>query len=442
MMLAIYFLLRQGPLITEDLPEPQPSGVLKVSIRNNSMGMIDEQGQWAGMEYELLTRFANKYNYQLELIPTANYQEMLSSILEHKAHFAAANISVTLDRMMLYRFSQPYEETLQLVLYNALDKQPSTLDELDNKIVVLKYSNYASALREFKQVKPDFSWGTRNTGIDDILTGLNDGDIKATIIDANLYRYYRRFYPNIRIAFQLNDVYPIAWAFPRDRYNTLLTQANEFINNALQNGLIEQLKSQYFSHLDNYDQAGSLHFMKLVQQRLPEYIPLFRKIAEKYEMDWRLLAAIAYQESHWNPKAISPTGVRGLMMLTLTTAKQVKVKNRLDPEQSVRGAAMYLKKLEKKIPERIQSPDRLWMALAAYNLGFRHLETARILTQRSGDNPDHWHDIKKHLPRLNKLDQVKKIKRRPASGRQAAEYVEKIKSYYEMLVWLDQREQL
>jgi membrane-bound lytic murein transglycosylase F len=156
---------------------------------------------------------------------------------------------------------------------------------------------------------------------------------------------------------------------------------------------------------------------------------MFRQTAEKYNLDWHLIAAIAYQESHWNPRAKSPTGVRGLMMLTLDTAKEMGVTNRLDPAQSLEGGVAYFLKLKARLPERIQDPDRSLFALAAYNVGFGHLEDARILTVRNNKNPDLWVDVREHLPLLSKKKYYTTLKRGYARGNEPVIYVDNIQYY-------------
>ena len=156
-------------------------------------------------------------------------------------------------------------------------------------------------------------------------------------------------------------------------------------------------------------------------------------------MDWRFLAAVSYQESLWNSKAVSPTGVKGLMMLTNNTALQLKIKNRRDPVKSVHGGTKYYLSMHKKIPARIGEPDRTWFALAAYNVGFGHLEDARILAQRAGLNPDLWSDVKKYLPLLSKKKWYEQTKHGYARGREPVTYVQNIRNYYDVLVWLDHK---
>jgi membrane-bound lytic murein transglycosylase F len=128
-----------------------------------------------------------------------------------------------------------------------------------------------------------------------------------------------------------------------------------------------------------------------------------------------------------------------MMMLTLATAKDMKVKSRLDPEQSISGGSRYYSSLLRRIPARIQSPDRQWMAMAAYNVGLGHLEDARKITERQGYNPDLWVDVKKHLPLLRQKKYYKNTRYGYARGDEAVNYVDNIRRYYDTLVWLEEQ---
>ena len=180
-------------------------------------------------------------------------------------------------------------------------------------------------------------------------------------------------------------------------------------------------------------------FMKQVRNRLPALLPVFQEVGQVHNVDWRLLAAMGYQESHWDPNATSGTGVRGIMMLTRRTAGQLGISDRLDPEQSIEGGTRYFKRMRKRIPARIPEPDRSWMALAAYNMGYGHLEDARVLTQKQGGNPDRWIDVKQNLPLLARKKWYKNTKYGYARGGEPVIYVENIRLYYDYLVGLDNR---
>jgi membrane-bound lytic murein transglycosylase F len=181
--------------------------------------------------------------------------------------------------------------------------------------------------------------------------------------------------------------------------------------------------------------------MRDIEQRLPSYRDWFERAGEKTGIDWRLLAAMGYQESHWNPDAVSPTGVRGLMMLTRDTMKLLGIEeDRNDAQASIEGGARYVAQVMDRLPERIRNPDRTWMALAAYNAGYGHLQDARILAREDGADPDKWVDVKKYLPRLSQKKWYSKARHGYTRGHEPVRYVENVRSYYDILVWINDRE--
>ena len=200
------------------------------------------------------------------------------------------------------------------------------------------------------------------------------------------------------------------------------------------NGTMAQLAERFYGHLDRLNYVGARTFMHHVENRLPRYQSLFQDYAEESGMDWRLLAAIGYQESHWRPNAVSPTGVRGLMMLTRTTANYIGINNRLDAEESIEGGARYFRMVHGRIPERIPEPDRTWFALASYNVGFGHLEDARRLAESAGKDPDRWMDVKEFLPLLAQKEWYTKTRFGYARGHEPVVYVQNIRRYYDVLV--------
>lgn len=174
-------------------------------------------------------------------------------------------------------------------------------------------------------------------------------------------------------------------------------------------------------------------FRKHLRSRFSRYGPTFKRAAKRHDLPWRLLAAQAYQESHWNWKAKSPTGVRGIMMLTRSTASSLGIRNRLDPAQSIRGGAKYLDRMESRLPSHIQEPDRVYMALAAYNIGMGHLKDARHLARRLGKNPDRWDHLKTVLPLLRQKKYYRTLRHGYARGTEPVDYVERIRAYRRLL---------
>ena len=174
-------------------------------------------------------------------------------------------------------------------------------------------------------------------------------------------------------------------------------------------------------------------FQNHIQTRLPHYQGHFENAAKEFDIPWTLLASQGYQESRWNRNAISPTGVRGIMMLTQNTASSLGVENRLDPIQSIWGGAQYFTHLKNQIPQFIQNPDRIWIALAAYNVGMGHIKDAQALAKRLHKNPHTWNDLKTVLPLLAQKKYYKTLPHGYARGNEPVRYVTRIQAYWDLL---------
>jgi membrane-bound lytic murein transglycosylase F len=268
----------------------------------------------------------------------------------------------------------------------------------------------------------------------ELLDKLASDEVDYVVTDSNIVELAQNFSPNIGRAFNLGEPETLSWAMPKDASPVLVERVKEFFARINANGTLRILLDRYYGHIQRLTQADVSAFLERRQSVLPQYRGIFQEAQELTGIDWRLLAALGFQESHWNPLATSPTGVRGLMMLTSETADRLGVSDRLDPRQNIIAGARYLKILIDTLPDRIIEPDRTWLALASYNVGYGHLEDARILTQRHGLNADKWVDVKKTLPLLTRSDFYTTVKRGFARGGEAVILTENIRNYFDILV--------
>ena len=383
-----------------------------------------------GFEYVLAKAFADSLGVELKVTTKSTLASLLLSIGGPQGDFAAANLVNTADRGKSYKFSYPYHQVVQQLIYRAGDQRPKSLSQLNGDLSVIAGSSHSENLQQLRKQFPSLSWHKESDAeMSEMIRKVHDGEISYTVADSLAYEINRHIYPNTRKAFNISAPQALAWAFSDHGDGTLLQAANRFLKQYTESGQLDALKQQLFSQTKRFSAADSKQLGQLVNDRLPEFEPMFRQTAKKYNLDWHLVAAISYQESHWNPRAKSPTGVRGLMMLTLDTAKEMGVTNRLDPTQSLEGGVAYFLKLKARLPERIQDPDRTLFALAAYNVGFGHLEDARILTVRNNKNPDVWVDVREHLPLLSKKKYYSTLKRGYARGNEPVIYVDNIQYY-------------
>ncbi|MGB0474161.1 MAG: membrane-bound lytic murein transglycosylase MltF [Porticoccaceae bacterium] len=413
-----------------DLEKVTKRGYLTVLTLPGATTYYEDGDGKNGFEYVVAKAFADSLGVELRVTTKSTLYSLLLSVGGPQGDFAAANLVSTADRGKSFRFSSPYHQVVQQLIYRAGDPQPRAINKLQGDLSVIANSSHSENLQQLRQQFPDLIWHEENDAeMSEMIRKVHDGEISYTITDSLAFETNRHIYPNARRAFDVTQPQSIAWAFSATGDGTLLAAANRFLQQYTDSGQLDAVKQQLFSQTKRFSAADAKQLGQLVNQRLPKYESLFKEIAKKHQLDWHLIAAIAYQESHWNPRAKSPTGVRGLMMLTLDTASEMNVSNRLDPIQSLEGGVGYFLKLKSRLPERISDPDRTLFALAAYNVGFGHLEDARILTARNNHNPDVWTDVRKHLPLLSKKKYYSTLKRGYARGNEPVIYVDNIQYY-------------
>ena len=198
---------------------------------------------------------------------------------------------------------------------------------------------------------------------------------------------------------------------------------------------LAQSASDAAGEMRKFRYVETRQFQKRLSARLNPYRPWFQQAAANVDVDWRLLAAMAYQESRWDPLAESANGALGVMMLMESTARELGVTDRANPRQSIFAGARYFDRLYRKLPKRIPEPDRTWLTVAAYNVGFGHLEDARVLTQKLGKNPDSWDDVREHLPLLEVEKWHTQLKRGYARGSEPVQFVARVQRFMTLLDW-------
>ncbi len=405
---------------------------------------VNGQNEFAGLEYDLAKLFAQELgpDVKLKVIVVDNITQVIPTLLKGRAHFAAANLSITHLRQHLVRFGTPYQDVQQQVIYNKErgDAPLATSDLVGKHVAVPASTSYAERLAGVSEVLPNLHWDeVRNAGSEELLEQVADGTLDNTIADSPLVSMVQNYYPNLGIGFDFGLPDKLAWAFPKTGDEWLYQQSEKFFARIQKDGTLHNLLDRYYGHSERLAAVDVTGFLNSMRSTLPKYQPLFKKAQELTGIDWRLLAALSYQESHWDTFATSPTNVRGIMMLTERTADLLGVTNRLDPGQSISAGARYIVTLKDTIPERIPEPDRTWMALASYNIGQSHLEDARILAQRMKLNPDAWADLKKTLPLLNQYQFFSSVKNGFAHGGAPVIFVESVQTYYDILRKYEER---
>ena len=422
------------------LEQIKSNGQLVVITRNSPTTYYEDTDGPAGLEYEMAKMFADELDVELILVVPDSLNDLLNQIANNSVHIAAAGLTITNDREEIFLFGPAYQEITEQLVYNVANKRPKKLSQVDGgTLEVVANSSHEERLKYLKDLIPNLTWkSNRELESEELLQMVSDDIIEYTIADSNTLLLNQRFLINLRVAFDISEPQQLAWALPKTDDNSLFHEVQKFFRKIKRNGELTRMIERNYGHVESFDYVGTKIYRRHIETRLPRYQKLFEDAAASQNVDWRLMAAMGYQESHWNPNAVSPTGVRGIMMLTLKTAKDLNVKNRIDPEQSISGGTRYFKQTKDRIDKNIPEPDRTLMAMAAYNVGYGHIQDAREITRKLNKNPNRWVDVKEVLPLLAKRKWYKKTRYGYARGWEPVHYVENIRSYYDILKWVDE----
>jgi len=409
------------------------SGELRILTRNNANCYYIYRGQPMGFEYELAKAFSDSLGVELS-VETADWLDLFEDLNSGKGDLVAAGMTVTPERNEQVTFSNGYMEVQQQVVINRDNRDIRKLEDLRNATIhVREGTTYQQRLEELN--------AKRDMGIDivlrkdipteELIREVAHEEIAITIADSNIAMLNRRYYPEVRVAFPIEEPQQLGWAV-RKGSGDLLQKVNAFLAEAKAKGTYDDIYERYYGNVHIFDYVDLKKFHKRIQTRLPKYESIIKKQAEKFGFDWKLIAAVIYQESHLNPWARSFTGVKGLMQVTLTTAREMGIENRLDPKQSVAAGVGYLHKIYKRW-ESIEGFDRMLFALASYNIGYGHVRDAQKLAEEKGLDPREWSSLEKTLPLLRIKKYYKQTKYGYARGTEPVRYVNRILTYYDIL---------
>jgi membrane-bound lytic murein transglycosylase F len=419
---------------TTILSSIQEQGELVIVTRNAPTTYYDLHDEKAGFEYEMTRAFARYLGVKPRYLIKDTTSEILAALQSGEAHIAAAGLTKTADRKNTFLFGPIYQEVQQQVICRRGGASPRKVEELNGfHLVIAAGTSYEEKILELQKQYPVIEWHIdHEADTETLLEQVWLKKIDCTISDSNIMAINRRYYPELKVRFDMGESEQLAWALPLEA-SGLQSKIEEWFEHYKEAGKLEALLEKHYGFIEVFDYVDTRKFVRRIHKVLPRYRKEFQAAAKKYKLDWKLLAAQAYQESHWRAKAKSPTGVRGIMMLTLTTSREMGVKSRLDAAQSIKGGARYFSQLLKRIPDSVKEPDRTWFALAAYNVGMGHLYDARALAKQLDKNPDRWTDLSEVLPLLSRKKYYKTLKHGYARGSEPVRYVQRIRDYHDIL---------
>jgi membrane-bound lytic murein transglycosylase F len=410
-------------------------GELRVATRVNALTYrADESGTYAGFEHDLLIALGRRLEVPVRFVSYPDTAHALEAVINGQAHLAAAGL--TRDSQLPLAWTAGLRE-IDFVLVGRAGRRGALRErDLAGRVVTVRRgTKLAETVELLRQRVPTLEIVHPPADLDDedLLMQTASGQIDLLATERIHYTLATRYAPKLAIAYDLPFKSTVSWAMPPHAKDGLAAEINAFLSEAGDNGLLARIADQYFGHirrLDHYDIAA---FLARTQKRLPRYLPYFREAAARMGLDWRYLAALSYQESQWDPEATSYTGVRGLMMLTVDTANQLGINDRLDPKQAIFGGARYLSMLQRRLPGNVPYPDRMWMVTAAYNIGLGGINNARALARQLGKDDASWVELKSVLPLLSNPRYASQFKTGPVRGGEALIMAENIRNFYDIL---------
>jgi membrane-bound lytic murein transglycosylase F len=409
------------------LTEIRDRRAVRVAVRTVPSGVANSP---VHLERALAQRFGAWLGVSVEFVEASSPRDANAALALGKADVAAHG--APMDAASHGRHGPHIRAVSEIVVYRRRQSRPRNLDEISVTIAVPDDPGAKSRMRA----------ANANVEFND------DGDTPAhldavwrkrvplAVVGSDYLATLRALFPEVTPAFTLSDALPVAWGFAGKNDSQLRLANIYFLNELRRSGELARILPAHLGHREAFDYVATQRVIRGIRERLPALAPHFRQAGANRDIDCRLLAALAYQESHWNPDAVSPTGVKGLMMLTQRTAKALGV-DREDPVQSIREAAQYLARLRSRVSEKVPVNERIWFAVAAYNLGAKHVAAAQTLTGRAGANPHRWADVAHYLPRLRQSLWYSQLDSGRARGDIAARYVRSVRSYHEVLQWHD-----
>lgn len=404
-----------------------PLRQIKVAVLNHPLTWSTDH---TGFERDLLEKFAQEKGYRISWQVYKSEKDVSRAVLENRANLGAARFALNnADEQNLWT-SPAYEEVSKSIIC-PIQKEENI--SFFKKIYSFKFG---------KKIPTDFEiLNGQNKNAFELLRDINLERISCASIDSNQAKFFLRMFPRLEFVHESGPRTPIGFLIAKDQ-SELRNDLYSWFQTASRNHYIEFTRDLYFSHLNELNTYDSYSFFRTIKNDLQGLKPKFKKIAKEFHLPWTLVAAIAYQESHWDQDAKSYTGVRGLMMLTKDTAEQMGIEDRTDLMQSLWGGTKYFKNLLKDLPQIISPRQRLAIALASYNAGPAHLDRAQEIAVDYGRDPWSWVELKKLLPRLPRTTRANPSPNIGFSneprGDEPIKFVERVFNFYEILKYMDE----
>ncbi len=437
-VMSLLFIFKDyHPLNKNDYYRILQNNEIKIVTRFGPSDYYEIKSEENGYTYDVMKGFADFIGVKLTVITMDSLEDAINALNNREVDILA-NMGVTNN----VKTSYAYNKVNQYIVYNSkYTPKPDEINDLNgNDIEIIDSIIIKNNLDSFlKPINVNLVI-SKEKNIGEIINLIKDNKIKYTVVNNNELAIFNKYFPEIKIGFKIGENIPSTWAIPENTNHQLEEKLSEYFTQILKTNKLKKFYTKHFTGKIQYTFVGTRSFLADFLNVFPLYEFYFKKYAKLYNHDWRLLASIGYQESKWDKDAVSYTGVRGLMMLTKNTSKEMNVEDREDPIQSIEGGAKYLKKMLKSLPDNINNNDKIWYAIASYNIGFRHIEDAMKMADNEGVNSGNWYLLEPYILRLSQSKYYKNTKYGYARGWETLKYVQNIRQYYDILVFLDSQD--
>ncbi len=432
--------------ISRDWPRIRESGKLIALTDFNSTDYFIYRGEPMGYQFELLKALAGYLNVNLEIRVDNDLERSFRKLEEGECDVLAINLTVTRERKKVIRFTDPIGQTRQVLVQrkpkgwrrmtldainHALIR--NTLDLAGKTIYVQKNSSYAERLHNLMdEIGDTIIVEEVDVEAERLIKMVADGEIDYTVADENVAKVNSTYYPVLDVKTAISFPQNLAWALRKENTDQLLSMINAWISGYRKTLDYAMIYKKYFENPKSKVRVKSDYFV-LGNGRISPYDPLIKRCSDSLEWDWRLLASMIYQESHFDPKATSWAGAMGLMQIMPSTVKQYHVKDPFDPGENIRTGVKFLRWINSIFDETVpDKQERIKFILASYNTGQGHVKDAMRLAEKYGKDPTSWKEVEGFLLKLSEekyfLDPV--VKYGYCRGDEPVNYVEQILDRY------------
>ncbi|MDG2106150.1 MAG: membrane-bound lytic murein transglycosylase MltF [Gammaproteobacteria bacterium] len=437
-VISLLFIFKDyHPLHKNDYSRILQNNEIKIVTRFGPSDYYEIKSEENGYTYDVMKGFADFIGVKLIVITMDSLEDAINALNNREVDILA-NMGITNN----VKTSYAYNKVNQYIVYNSkYTAKPNEINDLNgNDIEIIDSIIIKNNLDSFLKSIDMNLIISKEKNIDEIINLIKDNKIKYTVLNNNELAIFNKYFPEIKIGFTIGESIPSTWAIPENTNHQLEEKLSEYFTQILKTNKLKKFYTKHFTGKLQYTFVGTRSFLADFLNVFPLYEFYFKKYAKLYNHDWRLLASIGYQESKWDKDAVSYTGVRGLMMLTKNTSKEMNVEDREDPIQSIEGGAKYLKKMLRSLPDNINNDDKIWYAIASYNIGFRHIEDAMKMADNEGVDSGNWYLLEPYILRLSQSKYYKNTKYGYARGWETLKYVQNIRQYYDILVFLDSQD--